>query len=233
MENMNWSEYKTTFCEPTNCMLNYIISKGYCLDIFQKKYFGYNQFKNYSSMDMEEMYIGLKEISPESNQICYMSEIMFNQINLELESAFTQSEFDNALSRFKTTGTNGRRVVMKRGIYLNNLQNLLVMVITNSEGGIYQYTFSPHKGYIHCKLELVKIKKYYNDEFISIEQKKEEPEKPVLTKFEELDELKSLIYSMFDELSDLKYHIVELKEHNKSLSERILSLENKPPVILY
>ena len=229
MDDLLWSEYKTTFGEPTNCILNYIISKGYYLDIFNKEYFKYDQFKNHFSNDMEETYIGLKD----NNKICYMSEIMFNKINLKLESAFTQSEFDNALSRFKTTGTNGRRVVMKRGIYLNNLQNLLVMVITNSEGGIYQYTFSPHKGYIHCKLELVKIKKYYNDEFISIEQKKEEPEKPVLTKFEELDELKSLIYSMFDELSDLKYHIVELKEHNKSLSERILSLENKPPVILY
>ena len=42
----------------------------------------------------------------------------------------------------------------------------------------------------------------------------------------ENQELKSLIYGMLDEIN-------ELKEHNKSLSERILSLENKPPVILY
>ena len=39
-------------------------------------------------------------------------------------------------------------------------------------------------------------------------------------------ELKSLIYNMLDEINDLK-------EHNKCLSQRILSLENKPPLILY
>jgi hypothetical protein len=38
-------------------------------------------------------------------------------------------------------------------------------------------------------------------------------------------ELKSLIYGMLDEIN-------ELKEHNKSLSERIELLENKPPIIL-
>jgi hypothetical protein len=42
----------------------------------------------------------------------------------------------------------------------------------------------------------------------------------------ENQELKSLIYGMLDEIN-------ELKEHNKSLSERILLLENKPPIILY
>jgi hypothetical protein len=42
----------------------------------------------------------------------------------------------------------------------------------------------------------------------------------------ENQELKSLIYGMLDEIN-------ELKEHNRSLSERILLLENKPPVILY
>ena len=41
----------------------------------------------------------------------------------------------------------------------------------------------------------------------------------------ENQELKSLIYGMLEEIS-------ELKEHNRSLSERIFSLENKPPVIL-
>ena len=41
----------------------------------------------------------------------------------------------------------------------------------------------------------------------------------------ENQELKSLIYGMLEEIS-------ELKEHNKSLSERILLLENKPPIIL-
>ena len=42
----------------------------------------------------------------------------------------------------------------------------------------------------------------------------------------ENQELKSLIYGMLDEIS-------ELKEHNKCLSERILLLENKPPLLLY
>lgn len=42
----------------------------------------------------------------------------------------------------------------------------------------------------------------------------------------ENQELKSLIFDMLDKIS-------ELKKHNKSLSERILSLENKPPIILY
>jgi hypothetical protein len=232
MADLNWSEYKTTFCEPTNCMLNYIISKGYWLDGHQIKHFGYNQFKNYSSMDMEEMYIGLKEISPESNQICYMSEIRFNKINLELESAFTQSEFDNVLSRFLLIKTEHGSVVMKRGIFLIKNRSSFAITIEIPGNCLQQYVFNPHKGYIHCKLELVKIKNYYNDEFISVQQKKieepKEPEKPVLTKIEELDEiseLKLLIYGMFDEIS-------ELKEHNKSLSERIFLLENKPPIIL-
>jgi hypothetical protein len=42
----------------------------------------------------------------------------------------------------------------------------------------------------------------------------------------ENQELNSLIYGMLDEIN-------ELKEHNKCLSERILTLENKPPLILY
>jgi len=42
----------------------------------------------------------------------------------------------------------------------------------------------------------------------------------------ENQELKSLIYEMLDEIN-------ELKEHNNCLSERILYLENKPPLILY
>lgn len=42
----------------------------------------------------------------------------------------------------------------------------------------------------------------------------------------ENQELKSLIYSMLDEIN-------ELKEHNNCLSERILLLENKPPVLHY
>ena len=39
-------------------------------------------------------------------------------------------------------------------------------------------------------------------------------------------ELKSLIYGMLDEINDLK-------EHQRCLSERIVCLENKPPLILY
>ena len=172
MDDLLWSEYKTTFCEPTNCMLNYIISKGYCLDFFIKSYFNYDQFKNYFSNGMEETYIGLK--NKDNNQICYMSEIMFNKINLELEASFTQSEFDNALSRLlllkhpETSST----VFMKRGIYLSGSLQVLNMVITNSEG-LRQYIFNKHKGYMHCKLELVKIKNYYNEEFVS--KKSEEP----------------------------------------------------------
>jgi len=41
----------------------------------------------------------------------------------------------------------------------------------------------------------------------------------------ENQELKALIYGMLDEIN-------ELKEHNRSLSERIHLLETKPPVIL-
>jgi len=41
----------------------------------------------------------------------------------------------------------------------------------------------------------------------------------------ENQELKSLIYGILDEIN-------ELKEHNRSLSERIEYLENKPPIIL-
>jgi hypothetical protein len=41
----------------------------------------------------------------------------------------------------------------------------------------------------------------------------------------ENQEFKSLIYGMLDEIN-------ELKEHNKCLSERIHTLENKPPMIL-
>jgi hypothetical protein len=41
----------------------------------------------------------------------------------------------------------------------------------------------------------------------------------------ENQELKSLIYGMLDEIN-------ELKEHNKSLSDRLDLLENKPPMIL-
>ena len=271
MDDLLWSEYKTTFCEPTNCMLNYIISKGYCLDFFIKSYFNYDQFKNYFSNGMEETYIGLK--NKDNNQICYMSEIMFNKINLELEASFTQSEFDNALSRLlllkhpETSST----VFMKRGIYLSGSLQVLNMVITNSEG-LRQYIFNKHKGYMHCKLELVKIKNYYNEEFVSkkseepkeqitkvdvdneefVSKKSEEPKEQITKvdvdneisklklsisslvqesylKYENMilenQELKSLIYGMLEEIS-------ELKEHNRSLSERIFSLENKPPVIL-
>ena len=181
MDDLLWSEYKTTFCEPTNCMLNYIISKGYCLDKFNAG-FEYDQFKNYFSMDMENSYIGLKDLSVHiglnintpSKQIRYMSEIMFNKINLELEASFTQSEFDNALSRFlllKHPETSSR-IFMKRGIYLDGSLQVLTMVIKNSEGSVNQYSFNKHKGYMHCKLELVKIKNYYNEEFIPVEQKK-------------------------------------------------------------
>jgi FtsZ-binding cell division protein ZapB len=42
----------------------------------------------------------------------------------------------------------------------------------------------------------------------------------------ENQELKSLIYGMLDEINDLK-------EHNKSLSQRIDALENKPPIVHY
>ena len=248
MENMNWSEYKTTFCEPTNCMLNYIISKGYCLDFFFKSYFEYDQFKNYFSMDMENSYIGLKDLSVHiglnintpSKQIRYMSEIMFNKINLELEASFTQSEFDNALLRFPETSS---QIVMKRGIYLCRSPGPLTIVIKNSEGGPdKQYSFNKHKGYMHCKLELVKIKNYYNEEFIPVEQKK-----IILTKLEvnneivneidnKISKLKLSISNLVQENQELIYgmleEISELKEHNKCLSERILSLENKPPIIL-
>ena len=41
----------------------------------------------------------------------------------------------------------------------------------------------------------------------------------------ENQELKSLVYGILDEIN-------ELKDHNKSLSERIQLLENKPPMIL-
>ena len=41
----------------------------------------------------------------------------------------------------------------------------------------------------------------------------------------ENQELKSLIYAMLDEIN-------ELKEHNNCLSERILFLENKQPLII-
>jgi len=41
----------------------------------------------------------------------------------------------------------------------------------------------------------------------------------------ENQELKSLIYGMLDEIN-------ELKEHNRSLSERIHLLETKPPILL-
>ena len=244
-DDLLWSEYKTTFCEPTNCMLNYIISKGYCLDKFNAG-FEYDQFKNYFSSGMENTYIGLKDLSVHiglnintpSKQICYMSEIMFNNINLKLEAAFTQSEFDNALSRFLL----GNTTCMKRGIYLVNSPGPLTIVITNHEGSVQQYSFNKHKGYMHCKLELVKIKNYYNEEFIPVEQKK-----IILTKLEvnneivneidnKISKLKLSISNLVQENQELIYgmleEISELKEHNKCLSERILSLENKPPIIL-
>ena len=237
-DDLLWSEYKTTFCEPTNCMLNYIISKGYCLDFFFKSYFNYDQFKNYFSNGMEETYIGLK--NKDDNQICYMSEIMFNQINLKLEASFTQSEFDNALSRFLLLKhpESSSRIFMKRGIYLDGSLQVLTMLITNSEGSVQRYSFNKHNGYMHCKLELVKIKNYYNEEFIPVEQKK-----IILTKLEvdneidnKISKLKLSISNLVHENQELIYgmleEISELKDHNRSLSERIELLENKPPIIL-
>ena len=136
-------------------------------------------------MDMEEKYIGLKEISPESNQILYMSEISFNNINLELESTFSQSDFDNALSRFLLIKTENGLIFMKRVIYLTKKHSSFDMVITKSNGDVRQYNFNPHKGYMHCNLELVKIKNNYNENFIPIEQKKPNLIKPILTDTDE------------------------------------------------
>ena len=172
MDDTFWSEYKITFCEPTKCIVNYIISKGFVYDDFSKNHFVYNQFNNYFSRDLDEKLIGLKDLSvhtnhcnltTESTSMIYMSEKKFNRINNEL-SMISQSDIDYCLSSSK------KRIMIKRGIILDK-NNGLHIIIYGTEGlPKASYTFSAHRGYRFCNLELVRIKSNDQEGFKSVEE---------------------------------------------------------------
>ena len=166
MNDTFWSEYKITFCEPTKCILNYIISQGYVFDEFYRKYFQYNQFNNHFSNDMDEKLIGLKDLSvhrhgnmtTESSEIKYISEKYFNTINNELEQ-ISQIDIDNALI------LNKNRIIIKRGILLYKEEGGITITIYQTDQLVKQYKFRKHNGFMFCKLELVKVKNNEYDGF--------------------------------------------------------------------
>ena len=170
MDDTFWSEYKITFCEPTKCILNYIISKGYVLDQFRNKHFQYNQFNNHFSSDMDKKLIGLKDLSvhrhgnmtTESSTIIYVSETYFNRINNEL-SDISQTDIDNVLSSNKKT------FIIKRGIIVYKDENRFTINLYGIEHILNGYTFIKHNGYMFCKLELVKIKNNEHEGFRPVE----------------------------------------------------------------
>ena len=158
-----WSEYRTTFCEPTKCILNYIISKGYVHDSFDSKHFVYNHFKNHFSDDMDKKLIGIKDLSSEQTQIRYISETMFNQFNNDLE-LISQSDIDNALNSTKNV------FIIKRGVLLtkDNTYNKFTITVSNDSGVCFQHTFNKsksHNGYMFCNIELVGVKNNDYEEF--------------------------------------------------------------------
>ena len=255
------SEYKTTFCEPPKCILTYIMSKGYFLEKFHGCSFEYDPFNNHFSSDMDEKLIGFIKLDvhinsynvrTESKRIHYMSEYKFNTINNKLEKHISQSGFDNVLS-----STNKTHVLIKRGVRFDKtrvcergqLREFNILIEKGS--AVEQFNFLKcDVGFKFCTLELVGIRNNSNEGFIPVEEKQLEEQATTLEidveisklklsvsslvqeshlKYENIlsenQELKSLIYGMLDEIN-------ELKEHNKSLSERIELLENKPPIIL-
>ena len=174
MDDTFWSEYKITFCEPTKCILNYIISRGFVYEGFKRKHFVYNQFNNYFSHDLDEKLIGLKDLSvhtnhcnftTESTSMIYMSETMFNRINNELEQ-ISQTDIDYCLSSSK------KRIMIKRGIILDK-ENGLTITFYGKENGLVSaiYNFGAHRGYRFCILELVRIKSNDQEGFKPIEDR--------------------------------------------------------------
>ena len=214
-----WSEYKTTFCEPDKCILNYIISKGYIHDTFYNKYFNYNHFNNHFSNDMDKTLIGIKEVSTECHQIKYISETTFNRINNDLND-ISYSDIDNALS------SNKEKFIIKRGILLSKDKTYNKIFFTIYDNGTcISHTFTKcknHNGYIFCKLELVKIKNNDNEEFIpvnEVELKKE---------VNKIDELSAIIDTLKIEHNNHLSEISNLYEVSiLSLIDKIKQLENK------
>jgi len=155
-----WSEYKITFCEPTNCMMNYIISKGYVYKHFYDRHFPYNQFNNYFSHDLDERLIGLKD---SSDTVSYMSETLFNRINNELEQ-ISQTDIDNLLLSTK------KEFMIKRGILVHKTEGLFKITMYGKESGLVSgiYEFGKHQGFKFCTLDLVRIKNNESEGFINV-----------------------------------------------------------------
>jgi hypothetical protein len=166
-----WSEYKITFCEPTNCIMNYIISKGYVYQHPWIKSFTYNQFNNYFSHDLDKRLIGLKDLSvhrglnvnTESNTMLYMSETFFNRINNELEQ-ISQTDIDNLLLSTK------KEFMIKRGILVHKREGHFTITMYGKENGLVSgiYEFGKHQGYKFCTLDLVRIKNNDSEGFIPV-----------------------------------------------------------------
>ena len=160
-----WSEYKITFCEPTKCIMNYIISKGYVHVNFHNRNFAYNQFNNHFSHDLDKRLIGLKESSdanPNSSTMLYMSETEFNFLNNGLEQ-ISQTDIDNCLASTKQV------IMIKRGIIFkkeNNEFTITIQKLINEGTVTSQYTFRKHQGFKFCNLDLVRIKNNESEGFI-------------------------------------------------------------------
>ena len=213
-----WSEYKVTFCEPVECILNYILCKGYVHNTFNINYFKYNHFNNHFSINMDTTLFGIKEISTECHEIKYISETTFNRINNELKD-LSYSDIDNALS------SNKEKIIIKRGIFVTKSNCNLIITISDNTGVISQNTFGKYKnsmGYLFCKLELVKIKNNDTEGFIpfnEIELKKE---------VNKIDELSAIIDTLKIEHNNQLLEISNLCEVRVlSLIDKIKELEHK------
>ena len=117
-----WSEYKISFdFDNKNILLKYLFDKGVIPEVYNIKNFNYNQFNNYKSLDIETSYIGIckKSKEPDSNsqEINYMSEIQYNNINNKLiEFGITTDMLDIAMTTQKSY------FMIKRGIIVTKIQ---------------------------------------------------------------------------------------------------------------
>jgi hypothetical protein len=152
-----WSEYKITFCN-SNTIFDYLISKGWYFTDMNNRYFNYDSFQNYQSLDMETSHIGLLK---HDNQLIYISEERVEFIN-NLLSDVSIDVFEYAFSKWKLGEHAPSFVILKRGIRIL-LNYFNKMRIDCGKSGYFEFDRLPQGENKICRLDLVRI---VNDERI-------------------------------------------------------------------
>lgn len=152
-----WSEYKITFCN-SNTIFDYLFSKGWYFSDMNNRYFNYDSFQNYQSIDMETSHIGLLK---HDKQLIYIPEERVEFIN-HLLSDVSIDVFEYVLSKWKLGGDQ-TIVILKRGIRILFMNYHNIMRIDCGNSGFFEFYRLPQSENKMCRLDLVRI---VNDERI-------------------------------------------------------------------